>query len=205
LIGYGQGVCRNYLDVYVCEKEEWYMPYVRTLFLDFNDASLSGSLRSGRNVHDQSASDANFIDMNLGYSDWPPTSKTTNHECGHVSGFWQDVSARIREMVVVGQRGSLPRISQLILTGTYASDDCFHTAIRRALHDLVDDKTLAILDGGSTSSSSEGKWKTMFEFATARGAAEMAKRRQEGPTLCGQTDECRKRREGTHAMAFRQQ
>jgi hypothetical protein len=205
LVGYGQGLCRDYLDAYECEMEEWYMQDENTLFLDFNAASLSGSIRAGRNVQDLFLSHGNFIDATLGYGNRPLTSKITDHDCSDAAGFWQVVSARIRKLVVTGQRGSLPRISQLVLTGTFASNYCFHTAIRSALQDVVDDSTLAVLDGESSSRTSEREWKTLFEFATARGAAEMAKRRQEGPTFCRQTDACRKRREATHAIPFRQQ
>jgi hypothetical protein len=148
LVGYGQGLCRHYLDAYECEMEEWYMQDENTLFLDFNNVSLSGSIRAGRNVQDLFSSDGNFIDATLGYGNRSTTSKTpTDNDCSDVSEFWQDVSARIRALVLAGQRGSLPRISQMILTGAFAAEHSFQDAVRSALQDVVDASTLATLDG----------------------------------------------------------
>jgi hypothetical protein len=207
LIGYGSGLCRNYLDAYDCEKEEWYMPDTRTLFLDFNNASLSGNIRSGRNIHDLFKEEGGFIDPELGHgnSGMPLVNEVSVNACGGASDFWYDVSTKIRKLVESQERSGFPRISQLILTGTFASDACFRYAIRDALSGLVSEIAMPVVDRPSNSTTAEEEWKTLFEFATARGAAEMAKRRQEGPTLCKQTDACRKRREGTYATSFRQQ
>jgi hypothetical protein len=46
---------------------------------------------------------------------------------------------------------------------------------------------------------------SLFQFATARGAAEIAKRRQEGPVRCAQSDECKRRREEGRQTMLRKQ
>jgi hypothetical protein len=175
-----------------------------TPFLDFNNASLCENIRSGRNIHDLYKEEEGFINPELGHgsSGMPLVDEIGVDACGGASDFWYDVSMKIRKLVGSCERSGFPRISQLIFTGTSASDACFRHVVRDVLYDLVSESAMAVGDRPSNSSTAEGQWKTLFEFATARGAAEMAKCRQEGPVLCKQTDACRKGREGTYATRF---
>jgi ubiquitin len=67
---------------------------------------------------------------------------------------------------------------------------------------VADDSVLASLsqisDDDTTAVNDREERQEFFNFATARGAAEIAKRMQEGPVKCAQTEECRKRRERVH-------
>lgn len=186
--GYGRGLCANYTDSYACEREEWLFPSQDILHVDFNRESLSCTIKSLRTATDGLV-DAAFIDPNLGFSREdarlaisPETDSTR---------YWATISARIRELVISYK---LP-ITKVLLTGTSAANIHFRAALRDALHGIITQDMLDVLDSDDDKATSSDEMKNLFEFATARGAAEIAKRRQEGPVSCAQTDECRERRE----------
>jgi hypothetical protein len=113
--------------------------------------------------------------------------------------YWTSVSHRIRELVKSFNRVYLPHMTELLLTGPLATNKRFQAAILAAIHDLVaSDDVLSLLESHSQAIDNEEEWQTLFRFATARGAAEFAKRMQEGPFKCVQSDECRRRREVVH-------
>jgi hypothetical protein len=193
--GYGRGLCTTYTDAYACEKQEWYFPYQDVLHVDFNRESLSGAVTSIKSVLNFGGSMA-FIDPDLGHERetlWLASAPESGGEL-----YWAAVSARIREFAVSYRW----RITELLLTGTSVTDARFKAALRDALHDIVAEDVLAVLDDNSDSTINAEEWKATFAFATARGAAEVAKRRQEGPIRCAQTDECRARRENQRPMTL---
>ncbi|TVY50745.1 hypothetical protein LCER1_G008416 [Lachnellula cervina] len=153
--GYGRGLYTTYTDVYACEREESRFPYQQ-------------SARDG-------LVDAAFIDPDLGHAREEVRLAFAPESDGEL--YWATVSARIRELVISFK----PRINQLLLTGTLVTDARFKAALRDALHDIIAEDVLAILDGNGDNAFNKDEWKAMFDFATARGAAEVAKRRQEGP------------------------
>lgn len=186
--GYGRGLCTTYTDAYACEREESRFPLQRILHVDFNRESLSGTIKSQQNARDGSV-DAAFVDLDLGHAREEVRLAIAPESDGEL--YWAAVSARIRELVVSFK----PRITELLLTGTSATDARFKVALRDALHDIVAEDVLAVFDGYGDNAINGDEWKAMFDFATARGAAEVAKRRQEGPVRCAQSDKCKERRE----------
>jgi hypothetical protein len=198
--GYGRGLCASYTDAYECEREVWNFPTQLLLHIEFNRESLSGTIKMLKGVMGGIVKVA-FIDPDLGYAREEVRLATAPES--DESLYWAAVSSRIRELVVSFR----PAITELLLTGTSASDHRFKAALRDALHDVVVQEVMAVLDGddngyGAMSSEQEV---SMFEFATARGAAEIAKRRQEGPVRCAQSDECKQRRErGRQAVLQKQ-
>ncbi|PQE10339.1 hypothetical protein CJF32_00000872 [Rutstroemia sp. NJR-2017a WRK4] len=196
--GYGRGLCPTYTDADTCDEEEWYFPSQSVLHIDFNRESLSGTVDTLKSIQNWGV-DAAFIDPDLGHRHeeaWLASAPETDSEL-----YWAAVSARIRELVVSYHWC----INELLLTGTSVTDARFKTALRDALHDIVAGDVLAVLDDNSDNTVNAEEWKDMFAFATARGAAEVAKRRQEGPVKCRQTDECRARRENQRPATFRVQ
>jgi hypothetical protein len=190
--GYSKGLCQNFTDAYACEKEEWDFPNQRVLHLDLNSKSLSGTIEGLKTAMDGSV-DSSFVEPRLGLGD----GRTSE-------AYWTDVSDRIRELARTVQRFAyIPYVTELVLSGPSAADGRFHAAVRAALHDLVvDGSVLAVLSADDAadgvSSTQEEEVQSFFSFATARGAAEIAKRLQEGPVKCAQSDECRRRRERVH-------
>lgn len=70
--------------------------------------------------------------------------------------------------------------------------------VKDALRDVVAESALEILldDDKATNIGEMDRGQVAdFVFATARGAAEFAKRRQEGPVRCAESDECKRVRE----------
>jgi hypothetical protein len=188
--GYGKGLCRTYTDAYACEREEWYFEQQRVLHLDLNSQSLSGTIKSPQSVRHGSA-DASFVDPDLGFG--PERERLSLHDGEQ---YWSLMSSRIRELVKSFNRFYLPHMTELLLTGPLATNERFKDAVWEAIHDLIaDDGVLTLLDARDQTTHNEEEWRTLFSFATARGAAEFAKRMQEGPFNCAQSDECRRRRE----------
>jgi hypothetical protein len=196
--GYGKGLCRTYTDAYACEREEWKLPLERVLHLDLNSETLSGTIKSLQSARDVSV-DASFVDSDLGFGHERERLDLMTREDDDGEQYWTSVSHRIRELVKSFHRVYLPHMTELLLTGPYATNKRFRAAVWAAIHDLVaDDNVLSLLENRDQAIDTGGQWQILFSFATARGAAEFAKRMQEGPFKCAQSDECRRRRELVH-------
>jgi hypothetical protein len=196
--GYGKGLCRSYTDAYACEREEWKLPLERVLHLDLNSEILSGTIKSPQSARDGSV-DASFVDSDLGFGRERVRLFLASREGHDNEQYWTSVSDRIRELVKSFNRVYLPHMTELLLTGPYATNKCFQGAVWAAIHDLVaDDSVLSLLENRDQAVDKEEEWQTLFSFATARGAAEFAKRMQEGPFKCAQSSKCRRRRELVH-------
>jgi hypothetical protein len=188
--GFGMGLCKQYTDPYACEREESHFSSQWLLHLDFAPDSLSGTIKRLNSVRDGSMQEA-FIDPALGLRRLDGLNQKPDLESGEERAYWTAVINRIRTLV----RSFKPQITQIILTGSSASDPQFKAAVKDALRDLVAESTLKILDGEGKDGK-EGKDKTPdLIFATAKGAAEFAKRRQEGPVRCVEGEKCKRARE----------
>ncbi|KAL8746286.1 MAG: hypothetical protein Q9184_007769 [Pyrenodesmia sp. 2 TL-2023] len=184
--GYGYGLCRHYTDPYACEREEQHIPEQRLLHIDFTPQSLSGTIKSLNSARGGTV-DNPFIDIDLGLG------RLNTYPEGEEM-YWTAVRHRIRSLV----KSFKPRITQLILTGYSAGDGRFVEAVKDALYDLV---STTALDGLRTDSTDLGADDNRitgddFLYATSRGAAEFAKRRQEGPVRCAESEACKRVRQG---------
>lgn len=197
--GYGKGLCERYTDAYECEREIWDFPTQHTLHIEFNYGSLSGTIKSLKGVLDGSV-DKSFVSPELELGCVGETPSTLSNDQDDLS-YWDIVSSRIRDLVL----SSRPPITQVILTGTAASNEQFHHTLREALHDIVSADVLVSLSDTLGKVVSTEERESFFTFAIARGAAEMAKRRQEGPVRCAQSDECKRRREKGRQTGLRLQ
>lgn len=177
--GFGRGLCANYTDGYEYEREVWEFTYQYLLQIDFSRESLSGTIKSLRGVMDVGSLKTAFIDPELDYGREEVRLATVPESDD--STYWAAISSRIRELVVSFR----PSITDLLLTGTSAGNQRFQAALRDALHNVVAQEVIAVVDDYGAMSSEEEI--SMFDFATARGAAEIAKRRQEGPVRCAQS------------------
>ncbi|KAI0441107.1 hypothetical protein F4803DRAFT_524596 [Xylaria telfairii] len=174
--GYGDGLCPSYMDAYECEREEQDFLELWTLQLDFGHQSLSGALdRTSKARHLWAHDD--FVDLELGASYRPHEGSALEQE------YWNRVRTRIRDFVE-----SKHRSERLYLTGDSASEPRFLEVVKTALMDIVSPSVLEALDYTLSMTSSEH-----YLFATSKGAAEFAKRRQEGMALCQLPEECRGR------------
>jgi hypothetical protein len=105
--------------------------------------------------------------------------------------FWTAVISRIRGLV----QSFESTITELVLTGSAATEPRFKDAIKEALRNLVPDSTLDEIIArakGAYRSQEDGHESDALVFATAKGTAEVAKRRQEGPVRCNENEACKK-------------
>lgn len=194
--GYNKGLCMNYMDAYACDREEWYMPSRKVLHVDLNSETLTGTVKTLQSVYVPDT-DVSFVDTRLGYKFKDDQDPLTGRIDDGI--YWTAVSKRIHELVQPLIGGWRSPVTQILLSGPFATDRHLHYAIRAALQDLAGlESALGMLDHGSEFPDNEKEWQSFFTFATARGAAEIAKRMQEGPVHCAQDEEYRQRRERTH-------
>ncbi|KAH0548141.1 hypothetical protein GP486_008130 [Trichoglossum hirsutum] len=188
--GFGMGLCEQYTDAYACEREESHFRTQRLLHLDFAPDNLSGTIKSLKSARDGSVEEA-FIDPELGLGRLDGLNKIPRMGPEEEETYWLAVTDRIRTLV----QSFKPQITQLILTGSSASDPRFKAAVKDALSGLVAEGTLKILDEEGKDSKERKDKDLDLVFATAKGAAEFAKRRQEGPVRCVEGEECKRARE----------
>ncbi|KAH7069826.1 hypothetical protein BKA63DRAFT_89352 [Paraphoma chrysanthemicola] len=155
--GYGHSLCKSYTDPYVCDREqEFDLPFERVLAMDFSDDALrltSKGMKSCTNT----GTDAALIDPELGFA------KGSSEE--EMDLLFMKIRAQIRNFV--GRYRS--RITVIILTGTRVGEKRFKQMLRERLAGLVDREVLVqVLSVGDDNSLDH-------VFATARGAAEVAK------------------------------
>lgn len=194
--GYNKGLCTTYTDAYACDREEWYMPARKVLHVDLNSETLTGTVETIQSVYGPDAG-VSFVDTRLGYKFKDDRDPLTGRLDDGI--YWTAVSKRIRQLVKPLIGGWRSPVTQILLSGPFATDRHLHYAIRAALQDLTGlESALSMLDHGSEFPDNERDWQSFFTFATARGAAEIAKRMQEGPVQCAQSDECRWKRERIH-------
>ncbi|KAH7383539.1 hypothetical protein BKA64DRAFT_682540 [Cadophora sp. MPI-SDFR-AT-0126] len=169
--GYGDGLCKIYTNAYECTVEERHAPYLEILQLDYSQSALTAAL-GGANTVRRSYCGNTFVDLDLGNAQLLVEGSSEGE-------YWHRVEKRIRDFA-----GS-SRLDRLMLTGESASDPRFIQAIKNAL-------SMAELPLGfdihfaPVSNHSE-----YFLFATSIGAAELAKRRQEGMGNCWLPEKCR--------------
>ncbi|KAI0451264.1 hypothetical protein F5B21DRAFT_487788 [Xylaria acuta] len=180
--GYGSGLCASYTDAYECEREEHRFPDLWTLHLDFSYQSFTGAMDRTSKARRLWAHD-DFVDLGLGARHRPREDVPMEQE------YWNRVRARIREFAA-----SKHHVEKLYLTGDSASESQFLETVKTALADLALPSVLEALEYTSSTTSAEH-----YLFATSMGAAEFAKRRQEGMALCQLPEECRgKKYPGVH-------
>ena len=172
--GYGHGLCSDYTDAYSCAKEENSMPHTWFLQLDFSKASLIGSLQSLQTSRSYFAQHS-FIDLSLGLDDRPQNPADEDV-------YWHEVATRIRNFVA-----AIYPPQTLLLTGESATEPCFLQAVKAA---LSDETLISVALGPQETASSTGMAARLL-YATSMGAAEFAKRRQEGMARCNLPPECR--------------
>lgn len=192
--GYGQGLCTHYLDEYACEREQARLRTEVMLHVGLDDQSLTCATTTLSYVYWGGAQTASG-DPGLGY-----------HNAVRDPQYWSMVTEEIRRHALYarGEAGYARKISAVVLSGPRAGAE-LKQAVEEALRDQVDGREVRFVVPGDMGSRGEMSYErngtTFNTFVTARGAAELAKRVQEGPYECAQTAECRRRRERVHEEA----
>lgn len=184
--GTGHGLCKGYTDIYKCEvEEEFDFSAQSVLNVDFSDQALRMTIKR-MSTYKFGAGPA-VIDTKLAYIEGlNDKSKET---------LFQKIREEMREFV----QNQRQKVTMILLTGTRVSDRRFKETLKDALGNLVATEVLAEIDESLVQDGSND----MYEiFATAKGAAEVAKRRLEAPVRCRWREDCaalkeRKDKEGT--------
>lgn len=195
--GYWKDICHTFTDTNECERGtlDFSIQSEGVLHLDINNESFGGTLMSldspilGGLVH------AAFIDASLGLT-------LGRGELAHTTGkddasswlYWKNVSTRIHELV---DQVNKAHVNRLLLTGPGAANKQFLFAVKTALHNLVVDENVFSFLEDIDRLAYKLDWQSFVSFATARGAAEIAKRTQEGSAYCTQIEVLRAK-EGMH-------
>lgn len=189
---HGKGLCKHYKNFWRCAEEQDNAPLETTLVVGITPTDLRGEIIrtwSAFTLLQPRKGDRIFVDLELGLA-----------TLGDRSDFWDRVTERLQ-----GFCGTVPEgfhLDTVLLTGENATHPTFLQALRSAL-----------LGSGYTQRKADSDQKEMFAhemernaaidpiFASARGAAQYARWRQEAPIGCEEQDRCEeeRRREGNHA------
>lgn len=189
----GQGLCKNYKDLFECWEEEERMPWYITLLVGFTQKDLRAEIVAIRApFYWYQGVWEKFADFDAGLDGM---ANFTSEEA-----FWEHVRGRIAGIVV----SIAPlRIAKLVLAGENATDPRFLRALTDAL--VGAGYIVSDAEGGGEGSLllavEEGDRDTLAEpiFATARGAAQYSRWRQEAPIGCRERKECEGRRDKERA------
>lgn len=171
--GYGKGLCKVYTDYYTCAREESFMMgFEQVLHLHFSDAALIMTLK-GMWSYKRSGADATRLFPELGYR-----TAESDEEI-------DELFSRIAESLgrfLSDHKGYSTRLTMILLTGTRVTDKRFKQVLRNTLTDFVPSEAMQEL--GLPFLFRSETTQPDFVFANAMGAAEVAKRRLEGPVNC---------------------
>ncbi|KAF5593124.1 chitinase [Fusarium pseudoanthophilum] len=174
--GHGKGLCKHYKNFWQCEEEQGNVPLETTLVVGITPTDLRGDIiRTWSAFTDLQPrrGDRTFVDLELGLA----TSEDK-------PDFWARVTERLQ-----GFCGTVPqgfRLDTILLTGENATHPAFLQALRSAL-----------VGNGYLQRESDSREKPLIHegvavidpvFASARGAAQYARWRQEVPIGCEEQD-----------------
>ncbi|KAH6957323.1 hypothetical protein DER45DRAFT_540072 [Fusarium avenaceum] len=189
LAGHGKGLCKNYKNFWQCAEEQDNVPLETTLVVGITPTDLRGDIirtRSAFTEFQPRRNDRTFTDLELGLA----TSEDN-------PDFWARVTKRLHSFCVTVPKEF--RLDTILLTGENATHPAFLEALQSA---LVGN---GYLQNGSDSRGEisfvhEGEARSDPVFASARGAAQYARWRQEAPIGCEEQDRCKeeRRRQGEH-------
>ena len=166
MVGYGMGLCSNYMDASSCARQDRLVGYADGFHVDFGRWSLSVSSGSISTVK-RYFSLAAVVNVTLGLDNAPGDPLEAD-------GYWEDVESLLRSCMSESRGAE----TTVLLTGESASNTRFIKALKRA-------SSPAILVVAAPETPEQ------FLFATSMGAAELAKRRQEGMAVFRLPTECR--------------
>ena len=167
--GTGHGLCKEYTNLHRCEAEDHlYFPHKDVLNVDFSNQALRMTTMGVQTYKAFGGGEA-VIDTDSGYVE------------GLNEEDMAELFERIREKMRTFVQSQRRKVTSILLTGTRVSKSRFKETLRDALEDLVAIQAMREIDG----SFPEELGVDMYTvFATAKGAAEVAKRRKEAPVRC---------------------
>lgn len=185
---YGQGLCNNYKDLFECWEEEERMVHHTALLVGFTRGDLRAEVVALRAPFewDQGVVDM-FVDLGAGLDGMGNFESAV--------AFW----AHVRDQLTAVARRA--RLTRVMLVGENVTDSRFIDVLKDALGGsgyavgggMIQDEAhiLAVPDRDGVVDPT---------FASARGAAQYARWRQEAPFGCRERRECEEEREKERAQ-----
>jgi hypothetical protein len=166
--GQNWGLCEHYDDILACGEEEESLPQETVLAVDYTRDALVVTLFPFKSA-------------------WSNSDEMTElfYDVGAVQeqkeGHWKRVTNAVQKLPL---ERPATKITRVIVTGDAAESEQFLDTLKEAMKNLNYDSTV---------------FKQYMEtynplFLCSRGAAEMAKRKQEAPGACIECDKCKKLR-----------
>lgn len=181
--GTGHGLCKEYTKLYRCEAEDHLgFPYKNVLNVDFSDQALRMTIKGMRTYKAFGGGEA-VVDTDLGYVEGLDDEEMEELFVG--------IGGKMRSFVQSQRR----KITMILLTGTRVGEHRFKKTLRDALENLVATQAMEEID---RSFSKDVGVDVHTVFATAKGAAEVAKRRMEAPVRCLWREDCEALKAGKH-------
>ncbi|KAJ4141785.1 hypothetical protein NW768_001003 [Fusarium equiseti] len=183
--GHGKGLCKHYKNFWQCEEEQDNVPLETTLVVGITPTDLRGEIIrtwSAFTHLQPRKGDRAFADLQLGLD-----TAENKHD------FWARVTDRLQNFCSTVPEGF--RLDNVLLTGENATNPAFLRALRTAL--LSNGYMHAEVDGGKQALFAheiEGSAAIDPVFASARGAAQYARWRQEAPIGCEEQKRCEEER-----------
>jgi hypothetical protein len=181
--GTGHGLCKEYTKLYRCEAED-HLEFRNedVLNVDFSDQALVMTTKGMQTYKSIGGGNAD-VDTELGYVEGLDDEETKE--------LFEKIGKKMRNFVQRQRR----KVTMILLTGTRVGEHRFKETLRDALEDLVATQAMRAID---RSSSEDVTVDVYTVFATAKGAAEVAKRRLEAPVRCLWREDCEALKAGKH-------
>jgi hypothetical protein len=194
---HGKGLCEHFKHYWNCEEEDYRVPLETTLVVGFTPTDLRGEIirsRSAFTSFQPRKGDPTFVDLSLGLD----TRETLDSE------LWPRITNRLQDFTKALPGGL--RLDEILLTGENTTHPAFLDALTDALvangYALGDNKNIDA--GTQLLPIKRGDEVIDPAFASARGAAQYARWRQEAPIGCEEKARCeRERREDSKQAELR--
>jgi hypothetical protein len=164
--GTGHGLCKEYTKLYRCEVED---------HLDFSNQALRMTTKRMQTYKAFGGGEA-VLDTQLGFVEGLGDKESDM--------LFKRIGEKIRSFAQSRRR----KITMILLTGSRVGEHRFKETLRNALEDIVTSQAIRDFD---RSFFDDVGLEIHTVFATAKGAAEVAKRRLEAPVRCLWRDNCR--------------
>ncbi|SPJ74978.1 uncharacterized protein FTOL_04709 [Fusarium torulosum] len=184
---HGKGLCEHFKHYWNCQEEEYKVPLETTLVVGFTPTDLRGEIirtRSSFTSFQPRKGDRTFVDLGMGLD----SRGTLDSE------LWPRITNRLQDFTKALPGGL--RLDEILLTGENATHPAFLDALNDALvgngYVLGDNKNI---DAGTQLLPVKRRDELIDPaFASARGAAQYARWRQEAPIGCQEQARCEKER-----------
>lgn len=182
---HGQGLCEHYKDFWECDREQSTVPLETTLVVGFTRADLRGEvIRTWSAFTDMQPrkGDRVFVDLEAGLD--------ARDRFDSESAFWARVTDRLQSFARELPGGF--RLTEILLAGENATHPAFLDALTDAL--VGNGYVLGDSEGGDAGTQVldvRGREAVIDPaFASARGAAQYGRWRQEAPIGCKEQKKC---------------